>query len=213
MTESSDLRGVLVVAQEEGAQLGTVSGINIDTFERRIAAIRFRTKGLHKKESYVLTRDVRLIGHDVIFVASGKVVKSEDVETIPGRSLGALQGARVTTIKGRVLGTLVDVDFTPSDWKLSQLRLAGDLVIPVIPTEISIEDEIMVPASYEDHMQRVPESTQAEGLMARLFGKDAVDHLSQSLRRALGRHDEAELPPKKEANAKKEAPKEPPKAK
>ncbi|MCA9551967.1 MAG: PRC-barrel domain-containing protein [Myxococcales bacterium] len=203
MTETSDLRGVLVVAQEEGVQLGTVTGINIDTFERRIAAIRFRPRGINKKEGYVLTRDVRLVGQDVIFVATQKAAKNEDTETIPGRSLHALQGARVTTIKGKLLGTLVDVDFTREDWKLNQLRLAGDMVIPVVPTEISIEDEIVVPASYEDHMQRLPEATGHNGLLARVFGKENVEHLSQSLKRAWGRHDE----PVKKDEPKKAVPK------
>ena len=73
----------------------------------------------------------------------------------------------------------------------------------VVPTEISIEDEIVVPASYEDHMQRIPEATGHNGLLARVFGKENVEHLSQSLKRAWGRHDE----PVKKDEPKKAVPK------
>ena len=179
---ASELRGVLLVAREEGAQLGTVTGINVNPDSKQIAAIRFRPK-TGRKEAFVLMADVQLIGRDVVLVSSEIAVKPiEDDITAPGKNLEELQGAWVTTTEGKHLGTLVDVDFRPRDWLISELDLSDGKSLEVDPTELRIGDEVIVPASYA---KRVKEAPKQPGVMSRIFGADTMEQLKGTLTRAL----------------------------
>lgn len=186
MTEASELRGILVVAREEGAQLGSVTGIDVDTETRTIAAIRFRPRGFGRKESYVQMKDVVAIGRDVAFVNTEEAVVSTAEEPSPGRSLNDLQGVWVTTREGKHLGTVVDLDFDRTSWRIQLLQLANDRLLVVNPDDIRIGDEIVVPTEYEARVEVLPK--EKSGFLGRIFGKESIEDLSKTLRRAVQRN-------------------------
>ena len=182
---ASDLKGVLIVAREEGAQLGTISGIYVSPERRALSGIGLRSRGLGRKEFFVGVDAIDRVGRDVIFVVSEHAAKPIEEVADPGRSLKELQGEWVTTMDGRHLGTLVDVDFSPDSWQFSELTLAEGKHLPVNPAEIRIADEIIVPTAY---LERVQDSAaDREGLMSRAFGEERMKEMKESIRRALRR--------------------------
>lgn len=175
------------MAREEGAQLGTVTGINIDVETKAISAIRFRPK-TGRGQSFVSMKDVQLVGRDVVLVSSENSVKSiSDELEPPGRDLEDLQGCWVTTMEGKHLGSLVDVDFKPNDWLISELTLSDGKSLEVDPNQVKIHDEILVPADYEQKVKAAPEQP---GVMSRIFGEDTMQRLKGSLQRALRRQED-----------------------
>lgn len=193
---ASDLRGVLVVAREEGAQLGTVSDVYIDTENKLIAAISFRSRGLTGRVHFVLTGEIQLVGRDVILVVSERSAKPLDgAEPPPGKSLRELQGCWVTTLNGKHLGTLVDLDFSPGDWEVSELTLAEDKHLPVTAGEIKIADEILVPVSYADRVQKSQKDR--TGVLGRVLGTETVADVKKTIQRVLKRSE----PPEPEEQA------------
>jgi sporulation protein YlmC with PRC-barrel domain len=180
----SELRGLLVIAREEGANLGVVSGIYFDPEAAKISCL---TLGRRKGKSRVVdATDVISFGRDVVMVSSEVGVKTVEEAGEPrGRSLKDLQGLWVTTHGGERLGTLVDVDVGGEDWSISEIRLADDKRLPVVAGEIVIgRDEILVPKEYAG---RVTADHEKPGFIGRLFGREAVEDAGSAIRRALKR--------------------------
>ena len=190
MEYASELRGFPVVSSDEGAVLGTLSTIYINAADRRVAALGYRTRWLRGEEFFVPISDVRKIGRDVVLIASETSAEkiTNGVPEPPGRSLKDLQGVWVTTMDGRQLGTLVDVEFT-EDWWISELSLAEDKAISVDAREIKIGDQIIVPAEYADRVRATRETE--PGFLRRVFGGESRDDTKRALRRALRRREPA----------------------
>lgn len=189
---SSDLRGLLVVSLEEGALQGIVSGIHVDTNSKRVAAFRYRRrKRIGTEEFFVPVSGVKSIGQDVILISSEAVAKKLTEDTpAPGRSLQELQGTWVTTLDGNHLGTLVDVEFLPKGWVITELILAEDQRLPVDRDEIKIGDEILVPVAYRELVKDMGD--EKPGFLRRAFGGEALEDIKKALRRALKRKSGAE---------------------
>lgn len=185
MEHASELRGFLVVARKEGAQLGHLSAIYVDPVQKRIAALTFRKRWLGGGEYFVPIDAVQTLGRDVVLISSeNEVTKIGDGKRPPGRSLKDLQGTWVTTANGKHLGTLVDLDFN-TDWNISDLSLADDRELPIELDALQIGDEIIVPAEYAD---RVRSNSEAKpGFLRQLFGSESVDETKRTLKRALSR--------------------------
>lgn len=188
MKEISEIRGHMVVSREDGAVLGSVASVLIDAESRRVAALSYRPRR-RRREVVVERKLIDLVGRDVVLV-----VKSPG--GTPGaarpdralRSLKELQGTWVTTDAGRRLGTLVDLEVDGKDWELSELRLADGRLIPVAKVEeVHIgRDEIIVPASYEQRVQK-PAKKEDGGVLGRLFGPESVDEVKKTIARTLRR--------------------------
>lgn len=185
MEHASELRGLLVVASDEGAQLGNLSGIYIDPAKKSIAALTFRTRRLGGDEYFVAIGDVKTVGRDVVLISSEAAAqKISDEEKPPGKSLKELQGAWVTTMDGDHLGALVDLDFS-DDWRISELSLANDGEVQVEANDIKIGDAIIVPVEYAERVRRARESS--PGFLRRAFGGESLEDTKQALKRALTR--------------------------
>jgi hypothetical protein len=65
----SDLKKFLVIAREEGIQLGTVSSLYVNPETRTLAAIAFRAR-TGGPEFFVRTEEVLGLGHDVLTIPS-----------------------------------------------------------------------------------------------------------------------------------------------
>ena len=157
MIESAaELRGLSVITREDGALLGSVSGVTVDPVRRAIATLILRARSAPRKELFVPMEEIELIGRDAILIKSQSSAHPIEGGDLPGKSLRALQGAWVTTLEGKHLGTLIDIDFSARDGRISELELAEGKRIAVDGAEITIGDEILVPATYADRMTDIP---------------------------------------------------------
>ena len=192
----TNIMGFLVVAHEEGLQLGNVHRIFIDPEVGRIASLTFRPGTLAKLD-FVNAENIERIGQDVVLITGKKAVRDfTDKTTPPGRDLKELLGTWVTTLDGEHLGTLVDLDVSPDTWEITDLWLSdgGRLKVQVADLKIG-KDEILVPVEYAKKVVR--ETTPRSGVLSRMLGSTTIDDLAASIRRALRPTDKGEKVTKK----------------
>ena len=183
---ASDLRGFLVVATEEGAQAGVLSSVQVDVKGKCMAGLVYRTRRVAGERRFVAVDQIQSLGRDVALISSETSTRLVTAENpAPGRSLRELQGAWVATMEGEHLGTLLDLDFSRSDWSIKELILADHKRLPVEAREIKIADEVLVPASYAQRVE--PEGEEKPGLLERALGSDTVDHIRGALQRSAAR--------------------------
>jgi sporulation protein YlmC with PRC-barrel domain len=154
----SALRGILVVAYEEGLRLGRVSEIYIQKKTKQIEGISFKRRlvGL-KQESYVSLENISRLGKEVVIISSEALVKTLPAE-VGEDSLKTLEGFKVTTVDGTHLGELSDLTVTKNDGKISDLILAEGKIIEIEAEEITIgADAIMVPVDYAARVEQIEE--------------------------------------------------------
>jgi uncharacterized protein YrrD len=165
----SALHGLLVVATEEGCQVGTVEDVFVDPEARAIASLTVRLTESHEPRM-LDAKAVRRLGRDVVFIDSEAAVEHLPEDGPLGRNVKELQGAWVTTSDGLHLGALVDLDVRGDvGWEIAELRLTGGKLLPIAPQQLSIgRDEIIVPAHCAD-MVAVTEPKK-RGLLERLWG-------------------------------------------
>ena len=184
--EISDLRGVIVVAREEGAILGSVTQIFVKPSTRQIAALSFR-KRLGSKESLVERKHVETIGRDVVLITkegAAKPLVQQDIAEL--RSLKELQGTWVTTLEGEHLGTLVDLEIERKDWTVVELRLADGkkLRLDDVKDLTLGRDQILVPATYAAKVTK-PKKDEQNGFLGRVFGSESVEDVKNTITRTL----------------------------
>ncbi len=186
MLESiQELKGILVVDLEQGALLGAVTGMTVDLRTATIDALVYEAKG---GQLYSVPRqEVQKIGRDVVLLKPSAGEAIDRIEDAPGVSLKELQGCWVTTLEGKHLGTLVDIDFSPADWQVSELELSERKRLPVAAETLKIGDEILVPAGSERTLKDVPR--ERYGVMGRLFGQERIDDLRHAMGRAFRKKD------------------------
>ncbi len=193
MESIAELRGILVIELENGSILGSVSGMTVDPQSGTIAALVYKTKKGTKQEFFVPREQVEKIGRDVVFLKSEAGKAIEKIEEAPGISLKELQGCRVITLQGKHLGTLVDIDFSASDWQVSELELAEGKRVLVEAKDLKIGDDILVPVEYEKRLKEMPK--ERYGAIGRLFGPDRIDDLRRAVEKTLKRKEKAEKKP------------------
>jgi sporulation protein YlmC with PRC-barrel domain len=195
LDRASETCDLMVITAEEGAQLGFVSDVFIDTQTRCVAAFGTRRRRIGGGEYFVAASEVRLVGRDVLLVSNVRAMTRVTGATEPpGRSLTDLRGTWVTTMDGVHLGTLADVEFAAGDWGVSELILADDRRLPVDRAEIRIADEILVPVEYAERLEKRKESR--PGLLARVFRREVVDDTREVVRRTLPVVEPGEAPRK-----------------
>ena len=185
MESIAELRGEGVVDLERGAILGTVCGVTVDPNTGRIAALVYKARKGARQKFFVPTESIEKIGRDLVLLKSDAGRAIDEVEDAPGISLKELQGCWVTTLQGKHLGTLVDIDFASTDWRISDLELAHGKRMAVEAEEVKIGDEILVPAEYAARLTEI--QREKYGVMGRLLGAERIDDLRRTMRRTLER--------------------------
>lgn len=185
---ASDLKGLVVMSREEGARLGTVLEILIDTQAKRLAGLTFRTRPIGGEERYVPIKEIQIIGRDMVLVSGEQAAIAVVDSTKSGtKSLKDLQGCAVVTTEGSRLGTLVDLDFDRSDWSISELMLAEERHLAVKPQDLALDDDIIIPAALAARVQS--SAAPKTGLLGRAFGAQAIQDAREIIARALRRKD------------------------
>ncbi|MBC8393012.1 MAG: PRC-barrel domain-containing protein [Deltaproteobacteria bacterium] len=169
----SELRGVLVVAYEEGLQLGKVCDIYIEKQAKQIMGISFKggLLGL-EKESFVSFENIRKLGKDVVIISGEAQVKPLPKE-LKKSGLKAMKGFKITTHDGAHIGELIDLNVIKDDGKISELILDEGKMLKVEVGDItSGQDIIMVPVDYAARIKAIEE--EKSGLLARMPAKGVV---------------------------------------
>jgi len=187
MTEhASTLKGFGGISREEGADLGTLSAVYFDPENKTVSSFSFRSRRHGSGDYFVPVSEVQLVGRDVILVSTMEArTKVEAKIKPPGMRLNELQGRWVTGMDGKHLGTLVDIDFSQTDWKITELTFADGRHLKVEADEIVIGDEILVPKEYASRLGPAPEGK--KGLIERAFGKEFFENTRNALKRTSRR--------------------------
>ena len=172
----SNLRGVLVVAYEEGLQLGKVFDIYIEKQTKQIKGISFKTGLLRiEKESFVSVENIRKMGKDVVIITNEAAATPLPIE-LEGSSLKALKGFKITTHDGKHLGEFSDLKVTMGNGKISGIILSGNKMLDIKVADITIgADVIMVPADYAARVKEIEQ--QKASFLTRMFSTATVSEM------------------------------------
>ena len=169
----SELRGIPVVAYEEGLQLGKVLDIFIEKQANQIKGISFKTGRLRlESESFVSIENISKMGKNVVIISSETAATSLPKE-FEGSSLKTLKGFKITTHDGKHLGEFSDLNVTMEDGKISEILLSGNKILDINVEDITIgADVIMVPADYAARIKEIEKKQ--SGLLTRMFATAIV---------------------------------------
>ncbi len=168
-----------VVALKEGRNMGAVDQVFIQPNQRKLAGLTVRESRLSGNARWVDAKQVTGVGEDYLFVPKAADLRNKKPS---GRSLKDLTGVRVISRDGDDLGALVDVEVDDS-WRVVEISLSGKRVVSVQPDKLVIgPDTILLRQDVQGKVRTTSE--QKPGVMARLFGEDAVREASDLLSRA-----------------------------
>lgn len=144
------VEGHSVVSLKEGTQVGDISNIYISLIDKKISAFEIR-KTFWGERYFVYLNDVIFIGEDMIFINENKnVFPLNELNKKKHRNLHDLRGARITSLNGKKIGMLEDIDVSMRSHEIKEFSLGQGKKLPVNLSEITIgEDEILVPTDYE----------------------------------------------------------------
>jgi len=170
----SDVMGYLVISQEEGAKLGAVSDIFIDTKNKKVSGLCFKPHKIGKEEYYVHAEDIQKIGHDIIFISGKeKAHPHSKSEETTHKSLSHLTGHMVTTADGEHLGKLCDLDIDVEHWTISELWLDNNKKLHIKAEDLKIgPDQLIVPQKYAKNI--VQEDSVRHGFLKKVFGAEGI---------------------------------------
>jgi len=203
----SDLRGMPVIARAEGRKLGTVVKVLIDPSTRRLAGLVLRPHRFADRQ-IVLGRDIEVLGDDVVIVPKAAAAAGLLKDTLPGRDVRDLQGVWVTTMDGRHVGTVVDLELDPETLELTALHLSDDRRLAVDDTLAIGPDEMIVSADLQGKLTMPAE--REPGLLSRLFGREQIKQVAGAMRRARRDPDGLKAEARAEKRAAKRKAKKPP---
>jgi len=178
----SGVMGYLVISQEEGAKLGAVSDVFIDTKNKKVSGLCFKPHKIGKEEFFVKSEDIQKIGHDIIFISHKDKArphsKTEDNSQI---SLSQLTGHIVATADGEHLGKLCDLDIDAEQWTISELWLDHNKRLPIKAEELKIgPDQLIVPQKYAQDI--VQEENPRQVFLKKVMGAEGIGGLMDKVK-------------------------------
>lgn len=175
----SELRGVLVIAYEEGLQLGKVYDIYIEKEAKQIMGLSFKggLLGL-EKESFVSFENIRKLGKDVVIISSEANIKPLPKE-LKESGLKAMKGFKITTHDGAHIGELIDLNVIKDDGKISEFILDEGKMLNIEVEDITIgQDVIMVPVDYAARIKDIEEEKRS--VLARVPDSETIKETVKS---------------------------------
>lgn len=137
------LKGMRVISQEEGAELGEVAYFIFDPAKHRLTALAVHRSGLPRQESWAPVEAVKKIGEDVVFVQARELLLTQ----LPaGWKHTELNGKMVCSLDGRMLGSVQDLEFEPGTWQVTALLLNTGRLVLVGGACLFGPDVILAPA-------------------------------------------------------------------
>ncbi|RME24668.1 MAG: hypothetical protein D6806_09235, partial [Deltaproteobacteria bacterium] len=164
----SMLKGLEGIADKEGAIVGTVRWMLIDTEQRRAAALALRGRGI-SGEKWVDVADVKRVGRDVLFITSEQNIADK---APAGRDVRNLLGLPVTSLDGKRLGTLEDIVMDTKSWKIGSVVLSGGGEVDLGPEAVLGEDTVLLQKGAQDQVRMPRRGQSGRGLLDRVFGQE-----------------------------------------
>jgi sporulation protein YlmC with PRC-barrel domain len=195
---TSSLPGMVVIAEKEGAFLGNVSRVFVDTETRQMRGIAFKTRRVFGSLAFVPVSSILKVGRDVVTVqAETDAHDVTDSSPAPGVDLKSMQGHWVTTSTGKHLGRLADLDFEPTTWSITAICLDDGGSLPVTPNDVTFgSDEVIVPAAIAPNLKI---SQETQGVLTRMLGHETGHKVVETVQKAVKKmrltKDESSLTP------------------
>jgi uncharacterized protein YrrD len=182
--KENDIVNATVVSIEEGVVLGSIIDIFMDPASQRLCALAYRERILGKK-FYIPSSAIYRVGEEIVFIETREVaVQMNEKNQPPGENVKTFQGKWVTTTQGDHIGHVADFDFDQSSWSLSGIIFSDGRHLPLEEMVPKFgNDEIIVPPSALDKIKSPPQD--GAGLMAKLFGRETIDSISNIIQRSL----------------------------
>ena len=185
MTQTAqEIRGKHVVALEEGRDMGRISKVYFNPKKKRISGLAVKESRLRGDEKWVKAEDIEQVGDDFVFISESKACRAVKPK---GRSLKDLTGLEVTTLEGKKLGVLEDVE-VGEGWDITELNLSGKKSLQINSrSDVFGEDAILVRSDAETRLNKNTGS-ENRGLLSRMFiGDSPGTEKSEGKRRAQTR--------------------------
>ncbi len=164
----SQLKGMEVLADEEGALLGSVRRVLVDSRRRRAEAIAFKGRGV-TAERWVPVSTVRRLGRDVVFVGALAEVRDDQPG---GRDVRDMQGLPVNTLDGKLLGQLADLVFDSGDWSIKSIHVEGGGEADLDEKSVLGEDAVLLREGVR--LSLSPQGERRGGFLSRVFRKETT---------------------------------------
>jgi sporulation protein YlmC with PRC-barrel domain len=172
----SDIQGILVVAYEEGLQLGKVSNIYFEKESNKFMGISFKSGLLSiERDSFVSFGNIQKLGKDVVII-SDKSAATQLPEKFEELSLTTLRGFRVITHDGTYIGQLSDFNVDVESGTISEIILGENKKLAIAPDSVTIgKDVILVPIDATEQLKEI--NDEKEGILSRMFDATWSDPL------------------------------------
>lgn len=133
MRKVSDLNGTAVIDIQDGEKLGHIDEVVISPDDLRLLGFVVKSGGmLDQKEWVVEADDVRSIGADAVTVDRRDAAHTSDASSDAFREARSgnrrLNGKKVVTDGGKLLGTVSDVLMDESTKRITGLQIGGGIL-------------------------------------------------------------------------------------
>jgi uncharacterized protein YrrD len=129
--KASDLRGMPLVSMKEARKLGKVQDVIVDTTEQRIVALQAKI-GSEEEPGYITVDKIHAVGKDAITLEDGGSAREgrgpagHEGERGKGTfPLKELQGDKVISYDGTLVGTVSDLEFDPTDFRVTEYEVGS----------------------------------------------------------------------------------------
>jgi len=173
--------GLRVVALTEGRLAGFVYRVFLNLRTGCISGFSVQDPRLGNRESWVAVADVRQLGENVLLVDRSSALKPKPPV---GRNVKDLMGLPVTTLDGRVQGSLLDVRIDGA-WRVVEIALADGRVV-LLPSQGAVfgRDAVLLPTgTAPEAPPRIPQGDRGAGLLARIFGPEHITEIGTAILR------------------------------
>ncbi len=161
------LKGMEVLAEQEGALLGSVRWVVIDSKRKQAKALVFKGRGV-AGEKWAKVTDVKRIGRDVVFLSALAAVRDGPPR---GRDVRDMLGLPVTSLDGKRLGILDDLVFADDTWKVASVVIEGGAEVDLAGEAVLGEDTLLLQKGAQEQLRR-KKTTGGKGFLDRVFSSE-----------------------------------------
>lgn len=126
MIEATELRGNAVVALDTAHKIGEVESLYLKPDEQKVVGIRVRSRQYNERLA-ISSSNIRSIGKDAVTITSSSLLQhpSRLPELAHVPDLEQIQGARVVTESGKLLGQIGNLYIDPDTCQITKYELEG----------------------------------------------------------------------------------------
>jgi sporulation protein YlmC with PRC-barrel domain len=135
--KASTVKGMPVLSLTEGARVGNVKDVLLDTAALRVTMLLLSTSD---GESMVPFEKVRSIGSDAVTIESTAATEGATGQTavVGNRAVGEILGLPVTSADGAHLGSVHDLEFDGRDGRLTELAVHKGGMLGIGGTSLTV---------------------------------------------------------------------------